>query len=75
MSHPFIDGNKRTGHAAMETFLVLNRLKINASVDEQEHIVLVIASGELGLEGLIEWLQQNTVKNDGSFSRKESNSQ
>ena len=23
-NHPFIDGNKRTGHAAMETFLVLN---------------------------------------------------
>jgi death on curing protein len=75
MNHPFIDGNKRTGHAAMETFLVLNRLEINASADEQEHIVLAIASGELGREGLIEWLQQNTVKNDGSFSIKESNSQ
>jgi len=24
MNHPFIDGNKRIGHAAMETFLVLN---------------------------------------------------
>ncbi len=23
-NHPFIDGNKRTGHAVMETFLVLN---------------------------------------------------
>ena len=22
--HPFVDGNKRVGHAAMETFLVLN---------------------------------------------------
>ena len=33
MNHPFIDGNKRTGHAAMETFLVLNRTEIHASVD------------------------------------------
>jgi death-on-curing protein len=24
MGHPFVDGNKRTGHAAMETFLILN---------------------------------------------------
>ena len=24
MNHPFIDGNKRVGHAAMETFLILN---------------------------------------------------
>ncbi len=24
MNHPFIDGNKRIGHAAMETFLILN---------------------------------------------------
>jgi death on curing protein len=39
MNHPFVDGNKRIGHAAMETFLVLNRLEINASVDEQERVI------------------------------------
>jgi death on curing protein len=47
MNHPFVDGNKRTGHAAMETFLILNGMEINASVDEQERVVLAIASGEL----------------------------
>ena len=31
-NHPFIDGNKRTGHAAMEVFLVLNGFEIQASV-------------------------------------------
>jgi death on curing protein len=61
MNHPFVDGNKRTGHAATETFLVLNGLEINASVDGQEHMVLVIASGELGREAFVEWLQQNTT--------------
>ncbi len=60
MNHPFIDGNKRTGHAAMETFLVLNGVKINASVDEQERVVLAIASGKLEREVFVEWLQQNT---------------
>jgi len=36
MNHPFGDGNKRTGHAAMETFLILNGLEISASVDERK---------------------------------------
>ncbi|MCA1991375.1 MAG: type II toxin-antitoxin system death-on-curing family toxin [Coleofasciculus sp. S288] len=59
MNHPFVDGNKRTGHAAVETFLVLNGMEINVSVDEQERMVLAIASGELGREAFVEWLQLN----------------
>jgi death-on-curing protein len=38
-NHPFVDGNKRTAHAAMETFLVLNGHEIDASVDEQERLM------------------------------------
>jgi death on curing protein len=38
-NHPFLDGNKRTGHAAMETFLVLNGHEIKATVDEQENVM------------------------------------
>ena len=34
-NHPFVDGNKRVGHAAMETFLVLNGTEIDAAVDDQ----------------------------------------
>jgi death on curing protein len=52
---------KRTGHAAMETFLVLNGMEINASVDEQERLVWAIASGELEREAFVEWLQRNTT--------------
>jgi death-on-curing protein len=61
MNHPFVDGNKRTGHAATETFLVLNGLEINASVDEQERMVFAIASGKLAREAFVEWLHQNTA--------------
>ena len=61
MNHPFVDGNKRTGHAATETFLVLNEVEINASVDEQEGVVLAIASGKLERETFVEWLQRNTT--------------
>jgi death-on-curing protein len=59
MNHPFVDGNKRTGHAAMETFLVLNGLEISASVDEQEQVILALASGNSGRESFVEWLKQH----------------
>jgi len=57
MNHPFIDGNKRTGHATMETFLLLNGLEINAYVDEQERVILALASGELERDAFTKWLQ------------------
>jgi len=59
MNHPFVDGNKRTGHAAMETFLVLNGMEISASVDEQEQVILSLASGNSGRESFVEWLKQH----------------
>lgn len=57
MNHPFIDGNKRTGHATMETFLILNGLEINAYVDEQERVILALASGQLERDAFTKWLQ------------------
>jgi death-on-curing protein len=54
MNHPFVDGNKRTGHAVIETFLVLNGMEINASIGEQEGVILAIASGELGRDTFVE---------------------
>jgi len=33
-NHPFLDGNKRVAHAAMEIFLILNGHEIIAEVDE-----------------------------------------
>ena len=56
-NHPFVDGNKRTAHAAMETFLVLNGWEIRASVDEQERVILQVASGEMGREDFTNWLR------------------
>ena len=56
-NHPFIDGNKRTGHAAMETFLVLNSHYLDADVDEQVEIVLQVASGAIGRETFTNWLR------------------
>lgn len=60
-NHPFIDGNKRTGHAAMETFLVLNNAVIDATTDEQVDIVLAIASGMMKKDQFTEWLENHVT--------------
>jgi death-on-curing protein len=59
MNHPFVDGNKRTGHAAMETFLVLNGYEIVAGIDEQESVMLELAGGKLTREDFSEWLNKH----------------
>ncbi len=60
-NHPFIDGNKRIGHAAMEVFFILNGFEINAAVDEQEQLILQVASGKLGRDEFSEWLRSHMV--------------
>lgn len=56
-NHPFLDGNKRIGHAAMETFLLLNGYEIIASIDEQEEIILQVAAGEMNKEEFTNWVK------------------
>lgn len=58
-NHPFVDGNKRTAHAAMETFLVLNGSQIEATVEEQEDLILKVAAGKSSREVFTEWLRQH----------------
>ena len=60
-NHPFVDGNKRVAHAAMEVFLFLNGREINASVDEQEDLFLKLASGKLTRDNLAEWLKEKVI--------------
>jgi len=61
MGHPFVDGNKRTGHAAMETFLVLNGYEVSAPVDEQERVMLQLAAGEFSRDGFVEWVRSRAL--------------
>jgi death-on-curing protein len=61
MGHPFVDGNKRAGHAAMETFLVLNGYEVSASVDEQERVMLQLAAGELSRDDFVEWVRSRAL--------------
>lgn len=61
MGHPFLDANKRAGHAAMETFLILNGYEVSAPVDEQERVMLQLAAGDLSRGEFVEWVRSRAL--------------
>ncbi len=58
-NHPFIDGNKRIGHAVMELFLILNGHEIIADIDDQEQLILGVASSGIIRAELAEWIRNH----------------
>jgi len=58
-NHPFVDGNKRIGHASMEVMLALNGYEIEANVNEQEALILSVASSELSREAFTQWIAEH----------------
>jgi death on curing protein len=60
LNHPFVDGNKRVAHAAMEVFLLVNSWELVGTGDEQERLMLALADGRMTREQLTDWLEQHT---------------
>lgn len=60
-NHPFFDGNKRIGHAALEAFLMLNGHELNADVAESEAMILGVAASERSRDELLEWIRERVV--------------
>ncbi|WP_255119153.1 MULTISPECIES: type II toxin-antitoxin system death-on-curing family toxin [unclassified Synechococcus] len=58
-NHPFVDGNKRIGHAAMEITLLLNGFELRADVDESEAVILAVASGQMDRSAFTRWVQDH----------------
>jgi death-on-curing protein len=56
-NHPFADGNKRVGHAAMETFLLLNGFEVASDIDDSERIVVGVAASQVTREELVGWIR------------------
>jgi death-on-curing protein len=59
-NHPFVDGNKRIGHASMEVMLVLNGVSLEAPIDDAERVILGVASGQLGRDELSAFVRKWT---------------
>ena len=64
-NHPFVDGNKRAGHAAVEVMLVLNGFEISASIDQQEQVFISLAEGELTRAEFTAWVELHTAPSGG----------
>ncbi len=62
MNHPFVDGNKRIGHAAMETFLVMNGYELVADVDDAETVIVNLAAGDVSREELLNWVTSHVQR-------------
>jgi death on curing protein len=61
MNHPFVDGNKRAAHAAMETMLLLNGAELFARLEEQERLMLGLAAGQVSRNALVAWLDERVT--------------
>ena len=61
-NHPFVDGNKRIGHAALEVTLLMNGYEIQADVDSQESVILAVAASKMNRQDFLEWLQEHVVQ-------------
>lgn len=58
-SHPFIDGNKRTGLFCAAYFLELNGYELIASEEQAVLIILDLAQSLIGVSELSKWLEDN----------------
>jgi death on curing protein len=59
LNHPFVDGNKRAGTAAMIMFLSDNGWSFDATADEAEPVILSVAAGTLDKASLTRWVMSH----------------
>lgn len=61
MNHPFVDGNKRTAFAVMDTFLRVNGYRLTLSDNAAYELVLRVVKGEIDKAGINEELANALV--------------
>lgn len=62
LSHPFIDGNKRTAFAAAYTFLAINGARLTASSQETYNFINgLYETDRFAFENLVPWLRKHVV--------------
>ena len=57
MNHPFIDGNKRTAFAVMDTFITLNGYSLNLSQEQAYNLVIQVVQKQISKEELSAFLE------------------
>ena len=57
-NHPFVDGNKRAGAAALGMFLRANGRRFKPRHDELYETILGVADGSVSYDDLVKWVQK-----------------
>lgn len=55
-NHPFVDGNKRVAFVAIELFLDLHGVRLDAPEDDKYVTMIKLAAGDLTEDQLTDWL-------------------
>lgn len=58
-NHPFVDGNKRIAFHALMVFLRSNGVPFRPDPAAATAMVLSLAAGEVGEDGLVGWIRDN----------------
>jgi death on curing protein len=58
-NHPFVDGNKRAAFASIIVFLGLNGIDFDVPPEAATAMILGMAAGEIGEDGLARWVADN----------------
>jgi death on curing protein len=58
-THPFVDGNKRTGFVIGVLFLELHGFDFKASEEDATQAVMALAEGSLNEQAYAAWLKEN----------------
>lgn len=61
-NHAFIDGNKRIGYVMLRFFLMENGYDLSSSQTDKYNFIIEISKGNLGFEGIKDWIARNTLK-------------
>lgn len=61
-NHPFVDGNKRAGFAALGMTLLMNGLHLDVSEREAADMIMSVAAGERSEDELRRWVADNSFE-------------
>src|ERR1700756_2714035 len=61
-NHAFVDGNKRIAFMAMMVFLLKNGVRFAPDQAQATAMILALAAGEVGEDGLARWIGDNLPK-------------
>ena len=60
-NHPFIDGNKRTGHLTARAFLFRNGFLFEPDEADEVNMIVALAAGEIEEDALARWISENST--------------